>query len=286
MADRIREQIPGASVELVVIKTKGDILQDVSLAQAGGKGLFVKEIEEALLAGDVDLAVHSMKDLPAELPGELVITATPLREDPRDALISWEQLPLEQLPPGAMIGTGSLRRSLQLRNWMPRLTIVPLRGNLDTRIGKVSKTGLDGVILAAAGIRRMGWEAKIAQCFPVETMLPAVGQGVLGIETRRDDTAVREALAFLDDPTTACEVGAERAFLEGLGGGGCQLPIAGFARKTGDHLVLEGLIGSIDGKVMLRDRVEGSAGTFAELGRGLAEALLARGGRALLAAVL
>jgi hydroxymethylbilane synthase len=270
-------------VELVIIKTQGDILQDVSLAQMGGKGLFVKEIEEALLRGDVDLAVHSMKDLPAELPEELLITATPLREDPRDCLISRDRLPLEELPAGALIGTGSLRRGLQLRNRMPRLTIVPLRGNLDTRIKKVSATGLDGVILAAAGVRRMGWEEKISQFFPPETMLPAVGQGVLGIETRRDAEEVREAVAFLDDPATACEAGAERAFLQGLGGG-CQLPIAGFARKSGDRLVLEGLIGSIDGKVMLRDWVEGPAGSFETLGRELAETLLNKGGKGLLVA--
>ena len=286
VADRIGERFPGTRVELVVIRTQGDILQDVSLAQVGGKGLFVKEIEEALLRGDVDLAVHSMKDLPAELPMELMIAATPLREDPRDALISVEHRPLEEMPPGAMIGTGSLRRSCQLRSWLPRMTIVPLRGNLDTRIGKVAANGLDGVILAAAGIRRMGWEEKISQLIPPETILPAVGQGVLGIETRRDDADAREAVAFLNDPTTACEVGAERAFLQGLGGGGCQLPVAGFAKKSGDRLILEGLIGSVDGKVMLRDRVEGPAGAFAEIGRGLAETLLARGGRALLDAVL
>jgi hydroxymethylbilane synthase len=281
VADRIRERFPVALVELVVIRTKGDILQDVSLAQVGGKGLFVKEIEEALLRGDVDLAVHSMKDLPAELPAELVIAATPLREDPRDVLISRDHRPLEEMPAGARIGTGSLRRGFQLRNRMPYLTIVPLRGNLDTRIRKIATEDLDGVILAAAGIRRMGWQGKISQYLSVETVLPAVGQGVLGIETRRDDADVRAAVAFLDDPVTAFEVGAERAFLQGLGGG-CRLPIAGFARKSCDGLVLEGLVGSIDGRVMLRDRAEGPAGTFAELGRGLAETLLARGGRALL----
>ena len=285
VADRIRERFPGTSVELVVIRTKGDILQDVSLAQVGGKGLFVKEIEEALLRGDVDLAVHSMKDLPAELPQELLIAATPLREDPRDVLISRDDRPLEAMPAGARIGTGSLRRGFQLLNRMPHLAIVPLRGNLDTRIKKIATEGLDGVILAAAGIKRMGWEGRISQFLSLETMLPAVGQGVLGIETRRADADDRAAVAFLNDPTTACEVGAERAFLQGLGGG-CQLPIAGFAKKNGDRLILEGLIGSVDGKVMLRDRAAGPAGAFAEIGTGLAETLLARGGRALLDAVL
>ncbi len=187
MADRIREHHPDAAVELVTIRTKGDIMQDVSLVQIGGKGLFIKEIEEALLRGDVDMAVHSMKDVPAELPEELEIAVTPLREDPRDVLISRDNRKLEEMPRGARIGTGSLRRGFQLRNRMPDLEIVPLRGNLDTRIRKIETEGLDGVIVAAAGIRRMGWVAKVSQFIPVEVMLPAVGQGVLGIETRRDD---------------------------------------------------------------------------------------------------
>lgn len=284
VADQLKTHHPGLAVELVVIKTKGDILQDVSLANVGGKGLFVKEIEEALLAGDVDLAVHSLKDLPAELPEGLAIAATPKREDPRDCLVSREGLALEALPPGALIGTGSLRRSVQLKNRFPKFIVVALRGNLDTRLKKVSANGLDAVILAAAGIRRMGWEERIAQLIPVETMLPAVGQGVLGIETRRDDAAVRALVACLDDPETACEAAAERAFLEGLGGG-CQLPIAGFAQKEGERLRIEGLIGSIDGKVLLRDRVEGKAAEAAALGRRLAETLLGQGGQALLAAL-
>jgi len=210
-----------------------------------------------------------------------MIAAIPKREDPRDILISRDGCPLEAMPQGALIGTGSLRRGVQLKNLLPHLIIVPLRGNLDTRIKKVGPTGLDGMILAAAGLKRLGWEDKIFQYLPVETMLPAVGQGALGIETRRDNEAVRAAVAFLDDPQTACEVGAERAYLTTLGGG-CQLPIAGYAKRKKERLVLEGLIGSIDGKVMLRDGIEGPAEDFAELGRSLAETLLARGGRALL----
>jgi len=284
VADRIRERHPGVAVELVTIRTKGDIMQDVSLAAIGGKGLFIKEIEEALLRGDVDLAVHSMKDVPAELPEELEIAVTPLREDPRDVLISRGDRKLEEMPHGARIGTGSLRRAFQLRNRMPDLEIVPMRGNLDTRIRKLETEGLDGVILAAAGIRRMGWASRVSQFIPVELMLPAVGQGVIGIETRRDDALCREAVAFLNDPVTFCEVGAERGFLKRLGGG-CQLPIAAFAKKNGGEITVEGLVGSLDGRTMISHRVTGPATAFAELGENLAEHILERGGRALLDAV-
>lgn len=281
MAARIREQHPDATVELVVIKTKGDIMQDVSLVQIGGKGLFIKEIEEALLRGDVDIAVHSMKDVPAELPEELEIGVTPPREDPRDVLISSGNRKLEEMPHGARIGTCSLRRGFQLRNRMPDLDIVPLRGNLDTRIKKLGTEDLAGVIVAAAGMRRMGWVAKISQFIPVEVMLPAVGQGVLGIETRRDDPAVGEAIAFLHDPVTWCEVGAERAFLQRLGGG-CQLPIAAYAQKTGEEIAIGGLVGSVDGRVMIRHEMKGPAADFGTLGRELADHILAQGGRAIL----
>ncbi len=281
MAARICEHLPDAAVELVIIKTKGDIMQDVSLVQIGGKGLFIKEIEEALLKGEVDIAVHSMKDVPAELPEELEIAVTPLREDPRDVLISRNNRKLEEMPRGARIGTCSLRRGFQLRNRMPDLDIVPLRGNLDTRIKKIESEDLDGVIVAAAGIRRMGWVAKVSQFIPEELMLPAVGQGVLGIETRRGDDRVRTAISFLHDPVTGCEVGAERSFLKRLGGG-CQLPIAALAKKTGENLLLKGLVGSVDGRVMIRHEVKGFAVDFEALGRELADHILGRGGRALL----
>jgi len=281
VADCIRKRYPGVAVELVTIRTKGDIMQDVSLVQIGGKGLFIKEIEEALLRGEVDIAVHSMKDVPAELPDDLEIGVTPQREDPRDVLISRNNRKLEEMHHGARIGTCSLRRGFQLRNRMPDLDIVPLRGNLDTRIRKIETEDLDGVIVAAAGIRRMGWVAKASQFIPVEVMLPAVGQGVLGIETRRDDARVREAIAFLHDPVTACEVGAERAFLKRLGGG-CQLPIAAFAKKNGGEIALAGLVGSPDGRVMISHAVKGAATEFEALGRELAENILGRGGRALL----
>jgi len=288
VADRIRERHPGVVVELVTIRTKGDIMQDVSLAAIGGKGLFIKEIEEellrGLLRGDVDLAVHSMKDVPAELPEALEIVVTPLREDPRDVLISRGDRKLEEMPHGARIGTGSLRRAFQLRNRMPDLEIVPLRGNLDTRIRKLETEGLDGVIVAAAGIRRMGWASRVSQFIPVELMLPAVGQGVIGIETRRNDARCREVISFLNDPVTFCEVGAERGFLKRLGGG-CQLPIAAYAKKNGAEIAVAGLVGSLDGREVISHRVTGAATAFAKLGENLAEYILEKGGRALLDAV-
>lgn len=281
VASQIRGHLPDADVELVVIKTKGDIMQDVSLVRIGGKGLFIKEIEEALLRDEVDIAVHSMKDVPAELPERLEIAVTPLREDPRDVLISRNNRKLEEMPRGARIGTCSLRRGFQLRNRMPDLDIVPLRGNLDTRIKKIETEGLDGVIVAAAGVRRMGWVAKVSQFIPEEVMLPAVGQGVLGIEARRDDERVRAAISFLHDPVTGCEVGAERSFLKRLGGG-CQLPIAAFAKKTGERILLKGLVGSVDGRVMISHEVTGLAADGEALGAQLADHILAQGGRALL----
>jgi len=281
VAEQIRKRQPGLAVELVTIKTKGDIMQDVSLVKIGGKGLFIKEIEDALLRGDIDVAVHSMKDVPAELPEGLEIAVTPKREDPRDVLISRGNRKLEEMPHGARIGTCSLRRGLQLRNRMPDLEIVPLRGNLDTRIRKVETEDLAGVIVAAAGVRRMGWTAKVSQFIPVEVMLPAVCQGVLGIETRRADDRAQEAVAFLHDPITACEAGAERAFLKQIGGG-CQLPIAAFAKRKGDALAVEGLVGSPDGRVMIGHKATGPWEEAEALGRGLADNILARGGRELL----
>jgi hydroxymethylbilane synthase len=281
VADLIRKHNPGADVELVTIRTQGDILKDAPLAQIGGKGVFIKEIEEALLRREVDLAVHSMKDVPAELPEGLEIVVMPLREDPRDVLISREGRKLEEMPSGAKIGTGSLRRGVQIRNRMPGLEIVPLRGNIGTRIRKLEKEVLDGVILAAAGILRMGWAAQVSQYLPVDLLVPAVGQGALGIETRQGDTRCRDAAAFLNDPVTFCEVGAERAFLKRLGGG-CQLPIACFAKKNGEEIALDGLVGSLDGRTVIRRQVRGPVSEFMLLGEGLAAQILAEGGCALL----
>jgi len=271
-------------IEVVVIRTSGDIQKDVPLAKIGGKGLFIKEIEEALLTGTVDLAVHSMKDLPAELPDGLRIAAVPLREDPRDVLISGTGLGIGELPAGARVGTGSLRRIVQLRSWRPDLKILPIRGNLDTRIRKVTSGNLDGIVVAAAGIRRMGWAGQVTQFIPAESMLPAVGQGVLCLETRCGEEDLDAGLAFLEDERTRREVTAERAFLRRLGGG-CSLPVAAFAEEREDSLTIRGLVGSLEEGKMIRHELQGKAAKAADLGTELADVLLDGGGRILLSAL-
>ncbi len=273
---------PGCRVELNIIKTTGDKILDVPLAKVGGKGLFVKEIEDALLDGAVDLAVHSMKDVPAVLPAGLEIGAVPRREDARDVLISHAGLPLSELPEGALVGTSSLRRAAQLRNLRPDLTVENLRGNLDTRLRKVREGRYDAVILAAAGIHRMGWKERITSYLEAAHFLPAIGQGALGIEIRTDDEAVRSLLVPLHDPDTAAAVRAERSLLKELEGG-CQVPIAGFAQVVdGSRLELAGLVASIDGKTVYR-RVRSAPCEEAQaLGRGLARELLEAGARRIL----
>jgi hydroxymethylbilane synthase len=215
---RLEELRPGIGVTLVHLKTEGDRIE-VPLFQIGGKGLFVKEIEEALVRGEVDLAVHSAKDLPAAIPEELVLAAFPAREDPRDALISRNGIPWKEFPRGGKIGTSSPRRKAQLLHLRADLEIVPLRGNLDTRIKKLTTENLDGIILASAGLRRMGWESKVSDYFDPETMVPAIGQGILAIETHEQNSRVRELVANLNHFPTAMELEAERAFLKKRGGG-------------------------------------------------------------------
>lgn len=273
--------MPDVTVDIVVIKTKGDIMQDVSLAKIGGKGLFVKEIEDALLRNEIDIAVHSMKDVPVELPDGLEIGVTSEREDPRDVLISKDKTKIEDMPQGARIGTGSLRRGFQLRNLFPGIELIPLRGNLDTRIRKIQSDTLDGIIVAAAGMRRMGWTDRITQYIPVEIMLPSVGQGALGIELRKNDSYTRNAVSFINHPQTWIEVSAERAFLKRLGGG-CQLPIAGYGRKMECDIILSGLLGSLDGRVLIRDEVRGHCDNAEALGTLLADRILSKGGKAIL----
>lgn len=273
--------MPDVTVDIVVIKTKGDIMQDVSLAKIGGKGLFVKEIEDALLRNEIDIAVHSMKDVPVELPDGLEIGVTSEREDPRDVLISKDKTKIEDMPQGARIGTGSLRRGFQLRNLFPGIELIPLRGNLDTRIRKIQSDTLDGIIVAAAGMRRMGWTDRITQYIPVEIMLPSVGQGALGIELRKNDSDTRNAVSFINHPQTWIEVSAERAFLKRLGGG-CQLPIAGYGRKMECDIILSGLLGSLDGRVLIRDEVRGHCDNAEALGTLLADRILSKGGKAIL----
>ncbi len=264
-----------------MIKTKGDILQDVPLAKIGGKGLFVKEIEEALFRSDADVAVHSVKDVPAELPDGLEIGVISEREDPRDVLISKDGRSIEDMLEGARIGTGSLRRGFQLRNRFPGMEIIPLRGNLDTRIKKIHTENLDGIIVAAAGMKRMGWTDRITQFIPTEMMLPSVGQGAIGLEIRKNDDDTRNVISFINHPQTWVEVTAERAFLKRLGGG-CQLPMAAYGVKQDDNLTIAGLLGSLDGRVLLRDEVRGPSKEADMLGVLLAERLLAKGGQAVL----
>ena len=270
------ERLHGCRLELLKIKTSGDKITDVPLAKIGGKGLFVKEIEEALLAGRADLAVHSMKDVPVEIPKGLHIAVTTKREDPRDALISAAGLPFAKLPQGAKIGTSSLRRGTQLRHKRPDLIVVPLRGNLDTRLRKLKSEQLDAVIVAAAGLCRMGWEGQVTEYLPVDISLPAIGQGALGLECRVDDARIHRLIAPLNDRDTAVCVAAERAFLTRLEGG-CQVPIAGHAELVGIELRLRGLVASLDGKQLVVDEARGPIAQAAELGKGLAERLLDRG---------
>lgn len=278
--DRVEERNPSTTVTLVHIKTTGDKI-DTPLFKVGGKGLFVKEIEEALLRGDVDLAVHSAKDLPAVIPEGLALLIFPEREDPRDALITGDGKRFGEIPRGGKIGTGSLRRQAQLLHLRPDLDIVPLRGNLDTRIRKLSALNLDGLILASAGLCRMCWEARVAEYFEPEAMLPAIGQGVLAIEGRRGDERVRRAVAPLNHRPTELALRAERAFLKRLGGG-CQVPIAGLAKVQKEKLAMGGLVAATDGQRVVKGAVEGAAEEGESLGEALAEELLAKGAEEIL----
>ncbi len=282
---RLQAAHPRLDVSLAVIKTTGDKILDVPLARVGGKGLFVKEIEDALLAGTVDLAVHSMKDVPTLLPDSLHLAAITQREDPYDALVSRSGLPLARLPANATIGTSSLRRQAQLLAYRNDFTIVTLRGNLDTRLRKVAEGAVDAIVLAAAGLRRLGWDGRITEILSPATCLPAIGQGALGIECRREDKRVNKLVGVLDDPETRLCVDAERALLARLEGG-CQVPIAAHATLDGgQRLTLQGLIAGVRGERVLREQITGSPGEGPDLGRRLAERLLGRGGDEILRAV-
>lgn len=282
--DMIEKRYPDTTVELVRIVTKGDKILDVPLAKVGGKGLFVKEIEEALLQEEADIAVHSMKDVPTVLPEELHIGIVTKREDPHDAFVSVKYKNLSELPAGAKIGTSSLRRKSQLNCIRPDLIIEDLRGNLDTRIKKLDDGIYDAVILAAAGMRRLGWQDRITCTFTEEEMLPAIAQGAVGIELRKKDDELLQALSFMHDEETAVAVAAERAFLARLEGG-CQVPIGGFGKLSGGKLTFTGLIAAIDGKKILKETVVGDLGDAEKMGRETAEKLLAMGGAEILAAV-
>ncbi|RQW84243.1 MAG: hydroxymethylbilane synthase [Methylococcus sp.] len=276
VAERLRTTHPGLRVELLTLVTRGDKILDAPLAKVGGKGLFVKELEQALLEGRADIAVHSMKDVPADLPEGLQLTAILPREDPRDALVSTRHATLNELPADARIGTSSLRRQCQLRFRLPACRISSLRGNVGTRLEKLESEGLDAIILAAAGLIRLGMANRITQTLSPEDSLPAVGQGAIGIESRQDDPAINPLLAPLHDADTATCVSAERAYNHRLNGG-CQVPIAGFAELADDQIRLRGLVASPDGSRVVRGELRGPRADAELLGRRLADRLLADG---------
>ena len=281
VADLLRAKEPGLEVRLHVLVTKGDRILEVPLAEVGGKGLFVKEIEDALLAGDAEIAVHSMKDLPAELAPGLAIGAVPEREDPRDALCSPRYNTLAALPKGAKVGTSSLRRSAQLKVIRPDLQIEMVRGNVETRLRKASE-GLDAVVLAYAGLRRLGLDAHATYVFPPEEMLPAVAQGALALEARAADAATMKRLAALEDPETRVRVEAERGFLGRLEGG-CQVPIAGHAVVEGGRVRMRALVASLDGRQVIRGERSAPLAEARAMGVALAEELLSKGAGEILA---
>ncbi len=287
-AEWVKSQLLGGQqeliVELVVIKTTGDKILDVPLAMVGGKGLFVKEIEEALLDGRADLAVHSVKDMPAVLPEGLHLAAMPPREDPRDALISKNGAGLDKLPHGARVGTSSLRRAAQLLHLRPDLRIETLRGNVDTRLRKLESEGLDAIVLAAAGLKRMELSQVISEYLEPQRILPAVGQGALGIETRIGDVSTNEIVASLIHQQTVTTVRAERAFLKRLEGG-CQVPIGGYATMEGETLILTGMVADLQGVRLIRKEMRGDARQPEVVGESLAEVVLESGGREILAEI-
>jgi hydroxymethylbilane synthase len=282
IAELLRAREPGLEIELKVIKTSGDKIQDVPLAKVGGKGLFVKEIEEALMAEEADLAVHSMKDMPAEVVPGLTLGVIPARDDHTDCLLSTEYEGLESLPQGSVVGTSSLRRQAQLLGLRPDLRIEPLRGNLDTRLRKLEQGLFAAIIVASVGLKRLGLGARYQTPLGPPEFLPAVGQGALGIEYCLDNNRVDERLQFLNDESAWATVTAERAFLHELEGG-CQVPIGGLARiENNGSLVLEGLVADVDGATVIRRSRTGRVENPDALGREVARDILESGGKAIL----
>ena len=279
--EKIEAKYPNVKVELVTIKTTGDKILDSPLSKIGGKGLFVKEIEDALLKNQIDVAVHSIKDVPAELPYGLCLSSFPEREDPRDALVSTGNKTLDKLPSGSKVGTSSLRRGAQLLNIRPDLRLVSLRGNVNTRLKKLESGDLQAIILATAGLRRLGFYDRITQVIPSEQILPAIGQGALGLEVRYNDKRTIDLLSFINHDATEIEVKAERALLKELKGG-CQVPIAGFACVNDDNLRLQGLVAETDGTKVIRDEIAGERDQAEEIGVTLARRLLASGADSIL----
>jgi len=285
VAERLRQAHPGLRVELIGMVTRGDKILDSPLSKVGGKGLFVKELEQGLLAGRADLAVHSMKDVPVDFPDGLGLAAILAREAPRDAFVSSHYPQPDALPAGARVGTSSLRRQCQLAARYPGWDIRSLRGNVNSRLAKLDAGEYDAIILAAAGLKRLGLTERIASLLEPEFSLPAIGQGAIGVECRLDDARTRELVAALDDPATRIRVTAERAFNARLQGG-CQVPIAGYAVLEDDRLWLRGLVGEPDGSRIVAGEIHGPATAAAALGATLAEELLGRGAEAILRRVL
>lgn len=271
-------------VELIGMKTQGDIILDTPLAKVGGKGLFVKELEQGMLDGRADIAVHSMKDVPVEFPEGLHLPVICEREDPHDAFVSNHYDSIDDLPHGAKLGTSSLRRECQARTRRPDLEVLPLRGNVNTRLRKLDEGQFDAIILAMAGLKRLGFDERIRSSMTPEQSLPAIGQGALGIETRIDDEEMNALIAPLHDPQTAITVSAERALNRRLAGG-CQVPIAGYAMLEGDEVWLRGLVGSPDGTNTLFAELRGPASQAEAIGTEVAEKLLAQGADKILADV-
>ncbi|MGQ0696914.1 MAG: hydroxymethylbilane synthase [Panacagrimonas sp.] len=279
---RLQAAHPGLDVQLVPMTTRGDQLLGTALSSAGGKGLFVKELEQAMLEDRADLAVHSMKDVPAQQPDGLALVAFLEGEDPRDAFVSNHFPNLAALPHGAHVGTASLRRQSMLAALRPDLRIGLLRGNVGTRLRKLDEGQFDAILLACAGLRRLGLDARIREALDVERFIPAIGQGVIGIEARADDTSTAAYLGVLHDPASALRLAAERALNSRLGGA-CQVPVAGHAVIDNQALHLNAMVGSPDGTRVIRDRISGPTLEAAQLGVALAERLLARGAREILA---
>ena len=281
IAGRIRARYPEIEVTLKKIVTTGDKILDVPLAKIGGKGLFTKELENAMLSGEIDLAVHSLKDMPTELPEGLMLAAITTRADASDAFVSLRYKSLDALPQGAKVGTSSLRRRAQILKYRPDLQTIDLRGNLDTRIKKLENQEMDAIILATAGLKRLGLEQYITQILPIEICLPAVGQGALAIETRQADAEVLSVLEFLNDSETIAAVTAERAYLREVQGG-CQVPVGVHGEVNGDQLLLEATILKIDGTREVREQICGCCSEAEELGIKLAKKMLAAGGKEIL----
>ena len=284
VAERLERTFPGLKTVLVKMVTRGDKILDAPLAKVGGKGLFVKELEQGMLEGSADIAVHSMKDVPVDFPEGLHLAAILTREDPTDAFVSNRYATLNELPDNARIGTSSLRRQCQIKEKFPDAEVLPLRGNVNTRLAKLDAGDYDAIILASAGLKRLGMAKRIAQSLDASVSLPAIGQGAIGIECRVDDVEINEMLSVLHDSETGLCVTAERAMNARLSGG-CQVPIAGFALLQGEQIFMRGLVGNPDGSVLYRAERSGGFDQAEAIGRLIAEDLLAQGADEILQAL-